>query len=210
MAGTKKKLARAPVTRGVRVGGRSKRVVEAALRAAVNELARSGYTAFQIEEVAREAGVNRTSIYRRWPTKAKLLEAALREVSPFHNTQAMTGNLRRDLLDLSQRLVRWMRSAQGKTLMSLLTRDVRPPELVRLARTLGDESLAPWWALVESAKLRGEIARGIDARLLIQMILAPVTVRLERGERVNTKVLTTLIDVAVSGAAPGQRRTRAR
>lgn len=205
-----KSSSKPPVTRGVRVGGRSKRVVEAVLGAAVEELARSGYVAFQIEEVARAAGVNRTSIYRRWPTKALLIEASLREVSPFHNTKPETGNLARDLLELSQRLVRWLRSAQGKTLMNLLMRDVRQPELIRVARTLGDESLAPWLALIDGAKARGEIARDIDANLLMQMILAPVTVRLERGERVDTRVLTTLIGVAVAGAAPGQRRVRAR
>jgi AcrR family transcriptional regulator len=206
----RKGAAKGPVTRGVRVGGRSKRVVEAVLSAAVQELARSGYATFQIEEVARVAGVNRTSIYRRWPTKALLIEAALREVAPFRRSEPDTGNLARDLLNISKQLVRWMRSAQGKTLMRVLMRDVGQPELVRLARTLGDESLAPWLALVEAAKQRGEVARDIDANLLMQMILAPVTVRMERGEPVDTRVLTTLIAVAVAGAAPvhrGQART---
>ncbi|MET0284175.1 MAG: TetR/AcrR family transcriptional regulator [Polyangiales bacterium] len=210
MPEARKQSPRRPITQGVRVGGRSKRVVEAVLGAVVKELGRSGYAAFQIEEVARLAGVNRTSIYRRWPTKAALVEAALREVSPFSRWVPATGNLTRDLLDLSQQLVRWLRSAQGKMLMSLVMRDVRHPELFKLAKGLGDETLAPWIALVEDAKKRGEIARDIDAALLMQMVLAPVTVRLERGERVDARVLTMLVDVAVAGAAPGQRRTRAR
>jgi AcrR family transcriptional regulator len=199
-----------PVTQGVRVGGRSKRVVDAVLTAAVQELDRSGYGGFQIEEVARMAGVNRTSIYRRWPTKVALVEAALRAVAPFRLAQPATEDLARDLLALSQQLVRWMRSAQGKTLMSLLMREIRQPELSRVARRLGDESIAPYLALIEGAKARGEIAREIDAHLLVQMILAPVTARMERGERVDTRVLTTVIGVAVNGAAPKQRPQSAR
>ncbi len=198
------------MTRGVRVGGRSKRVVDAVMSAVINELARSGYGAFQIEEVAREAGVNRTSIYRRWPTKALLFEASLREVSPFRRAQPANGDLRQDLLEVSLQLVRWMRSAQGKTLMSIIMRDARHPELARVARRLGDESLAPYLALIDDAKRRREIAREVDANLLMQMILAPITVRMERGERVDTRVLTTLIEVAVAGAAPGRHKAAKR
>jgi hypothetical protein len=42
------------------------------------------------------------------------------------------------------------------------------------------------------------------------MILAPVTVRKERGERVDTRVLTALIDIAVAGASPTRPATRPR
>jgi AcrR family transcriptional regulator len=205
-----KQAPKPPITQGLRVGGRSKRVVEAVLAAAVGELVRAGYESFQIEEVARASGVNRTSIYRRWPSKDALLEAALRDVAPFRRVRPDTGNLARDLLDISQQLVRWMRSGQGKMLMTLLMRDVRQPGLVKVARRIGDESMAPWLKLVEDAKARGEIAREVEPQLLMQMILAPVTVRLERGERVDTRVLTMLIQIALAGAAPRQAKPRQR
>lgn len=206
MAGAQNRAVKQPVTQGLRTGGRSKRVVEAVLGAAIQELGRSGYEAFQIEEVARLAGVNRTSIYRRWPTKVALIEAAMREVSPFRHARPRTGLLAADLLALSRQLVRWLRSTQGRSLMTVLMREVRQPELILVARRIGDESMGPYIALIDEAKARGEIASDVDAQLLMQMILAPVTVRLERNERVDTRVLMSLIEIAVTGAAPRQPR----
>jgi hypothetical protein len=49
--------------------------------------------------------------------------------------------------------------------MRMLMRNVDEPELETLAKKLGDESLAPWMALIEAAKARGELAAHIDARL---------------------------------------------
>ena len=45
------KSVRIPVTRGVRVHGRSERVVTAVLRATVREIAQRGYVGFRFEEV---------------------------------------------------------------------------------------------------------------------------------------------------------------
>ena len=61
----------------VRSGGRSARIVADVLRATAEELARVGYAALRMEEVARVAGVNKTTVYRRWPTKEDLVSAAL-------------------------------------------------------------------------------------------------------------------------------------
>jgi DNA-binding transcriptional regulator YbjK len=56
------------VVQGVRTGGRSARVREAILAATFRELIDSGYAAMSVEAVAARAGVNKTTIYRRWPT----------------------------------------------------------------------------------------------------------------------------------------------
>ena len=52
-----------------RVGGRSERVVRDVLDASAKELARVGYAALRMDDVAAAAGVNKTTVYRRWPTK---------------------------------------------------------------------------------------------------------------------------------------------
>ena len=57
-------------TVGARTGGRSERVVRDVLRAAIEELSTNGYSALRVEDVAARAGVNKTTVYRRWPTKA--------------------------------------------------------------------------------------------------------------------------------------------
>jgi AcrR family transcriptional regulator len=179
-------------------------VVSTVLAAAAKELARRGYVAFQIEEVARAAEVNRTSIYRRWPTKAQLVEAALREIAPFRS-QPQTGDLKRDLLAMLMQVVRWLRTTQGQSIRRMVELDSHEPELARIVQALRDESLAPWSSAISAAKERGELARDVDARLLTQMILAPVMMRLELGERVDARVLSTIVGIVVGGAR-GVRR----
>ena len=188
-----------PVTRGLRVGGRSQRVVSTVLAAAAEELARRGYVAFQIEEVARAAEVNRTSIYRRWPTKARLVEAALREVSPFRS-QPLTGDLERDLFAMLVQVVRWLRTTQGQSIRRMVELDAHEPELARIVEALREESLEPWDQAISAAKQRGELAQKLDARLLTHMILAPVVMRIEIGERVDTRTLNTIVGIVVGGA----------
>lgn len=184
----------------MRVGGRSQRVVSAVLAAAAEELAKRGYVAFQIEEVARAAEVNRTSIYRRWPTKAQLVEAALRESSPFRHSQPPTADLRHDLFAMLVRVVRWLRTTQGQSLRRMVEHDAHEPELARIVQALREESLAPWDRAIDAAKARGELARNVDARLLTQMILAPVVLRIEMGERVDARTLSAIVGIAVNGA----------
>src|SRR5918996_1680041 len=61
-------------TQGI-LGGRSEQVVRRVLDAALVELARSGYAGFRMDGVASRARVNKTTIYRRWPTRAALVTA---------------------------------------------------------------------------------------------------------------------------------------
>ena len=51
-------------------------IVRRTLAAAVDELGRVGYVDLRVEDVARRAKVNKTTVYRRWPTKEDLVRAA--------------------------------------------------------------------------------------------------------------------------------------
>src|SRR3984885_1261290 len=80
-----------------RRGGRSARVVAEVLRATAEELARVGYAALRMEDVARAAGVNKTTVYRRWPTKMRLVAEAMRHERERRSVAPDTGSLREDL-----------------------------------------------------------------------------------------------------------------
>src|SRR6478736_4384126 len=84
-------------TEGVRVKGRAARVVTDVLVATAEELSRVGYSALRVEDVATRSGVNKTTIYRRWPTKPDLVGAALRAVWESPEVPD-TGTLRGDFL----------------------------------------------------------------------------------------------------------------
>ena len=71
-----------------RAGGRSARVVSTVLRTTLEVLGEHGYAGLRIEDVAAQAGVNKTTIYRRWPTRADLVIAALTALSPRRRSQS--------------------------------------------------------------------------------------------------------------------------
>lgn len=192
-----------PTTLGLRVGGRSERVVADVLSAAARELAARGYAGFRIERVASAAGVNKTTIYRRWPTKADLVEAALREIAPHSRDRPRTGSVAGDLFELLRRLVHWQKTAQGASIVRMVHLEAQEPALVRIVRRLREESMDPWIAAIEQAKARGEIGIDVDARLLAELILVPTMVRLHRlGERVDDPTLAEIVRIVVGGARP--------
>jgi AcrR family transcriptional regulator len=87
-------------TRGLQRGPRSQQVVEKVREATMTELARVGFPGLTIEGVAEAANVNRTTIYRRWPSKDALLLAVLEPRLQRFDQDPATGSLDGDLLAL--------------------------------------------------------------------------------------------------------------
>jgi AcrR family transcriptional regulator len=72
---------------------------QAILRAALDELAETGYSGLAMDRVARRAGTNKNAIYRRWPSRAVAHgEAAPEALHPRVATVAMIGLSRRQPL----------------------------------------------------------------------------------------------------------------
>ena len=55
-------------------------IVEAVLTRTLEELAQAGLEGLSVERIARRAEVNKTSVYRRWPSRGELVAAALEQV----------------------------------------------------------------------------------------------------------------------------------
>jgi AcrR family transcriptional regulator len=65
----------------------------------LQELAETGYVNFSIGRVAARAGTSKPVLYRRWPTRARLVYAALRANRPFFLSEVPdTGTVRGDLM----------------------------------------------------------------------------------------------------------------
>ena len=62
-----------PAASRPRPGGRSARVVTAVHAATLELLEDVGYEMLQLSDVAKRAEVNKTTVYRRWPTKTALV-----------------------------------------------------------------------------------------------------------------------------------------
>lgn len=187
-----------------RLGGRSERVVRSVLEAAVAELGRVGYAALRIDDVAAGAGVNKTTVYRRWPTKPELVVAALRSIAGAQPETPDTGALDRDLAILMRSLVAKVCRTEGRSFTRILLLEQDQPEVAEIVRTLKAEHRAPWVEVVARAIARGEIPAGSDRRLIVDTLIGAAHSRLTRvREPVQEGELLAMIDLVVAGAKAG-------
>src|SRR5688500_3299261 len=87
--------------------GRGPKLRKAVLAATLLELADRGYAALSIEDVARRAGVNKTTVYRRWGDRQSLVVDALTDemaVVTIPDTGTIEGDLRAWVLSLIRAL----------------------------------------------------------------------------------------------------------
>jgi AcrR family transcriptional regulator len=180
------------------------------LRAAIEELALSDYGGMSIEDVARRADVNKTTIYRKWETKADLIRAALDSVFEMFRIGPTAGDLRSDLLRIGQQVRVFTRSFEGKSLTRLRLLQHPEPELAEIAKQLHARQLAELGVLIEAAVARGEISRDVDILLLLDMLWGVVYARLElKNEPVSDTLLETIVDILMNAAQRPDHRPRA-
>jgi AcrR family transcriptional regulator len=188
-------------TVGVRPRGRAEQVVDRVLRATADELTRVGYALLRVEDVAARSGVNKTTIYRRWPTKAQLVVAVLTEITakaPPIDTGTLRGDLRASLLEVLAQ----SDHSLGRGIMRILQAERTVPEIDALAHRLRDEQHERRTALVGRAIARGELPEGVDRDLVVDLVTAPVLRRaLTFGEAVDADYIDRVLDVVLAGVA---------
>ena len=98
------------------------KVLEAAIFEVVfQELAETGYVNFSIERVAGRAGTSKPVIYRRWPTRARLVYAALRASQLFLSSEAPdTGTVRGDLMVILQSVLNMVDDLSPEVMFGLI------------------------------------------------------------------------------------------
>lgn len=187
-----------------RPGGRSARVVRDVLEASIDVLGRSGYSAFSFEEVAARAGVSRTTIYRRWPTKQDLVRAALLRYAEQRPSVADTGSLRGDLEQGLRACFDPRQETLDARLLRALMAEFDDPELVALARLVRDRLRQPAVAAVERAIARGELPPGTDPDLILDPAAFTVLLRSAIfGDVLEPDFGARLLDVILAGARTG-------
>jgi AcrR family transcriptional regulator len=193
---------------GARGRPRSSDADRAILAAAGTLLAERGLEAMSIEEVAARAGVGKTTIYRRWPSKGLLALDAF--VVSFRAEQPVpdTGSLRGDLLAALRTWVRAVTSTpSGRLLATLIGAAQHDPELHAAWR---DRVLEPLRArhrlMLERAVARGEIAASVDFEVVLDLFFGAAQHRLLLGHLPMTEqFIESVVDVIMSGiASPSQ------
>jgi AcrR family transcriptional regulator len=172
--------------------------------ATLAELAAGGYENLSIERIARAADVNKTSVYRRWPTREALVAAALERVlDDVHVELADTGTLRGDLLSSARSVARLLSTQPGRALAVAAMTAAGSPELVDMARRrLALEEAGPMAAMVQRAIARREWREDVDARVALSMLAGAILHRsLLEGADADDAWLEAIVDVLACGVA---------
>ena len=195
--------AAAPSTR-LRTGGRSARVVSEVLSATLEVFAEQGYAGLSVEAVALRAGVNKTTVYRRWPAKVDLVRAALFSLRDDDPEPPNTGSLREDLIEVLGHVASRMVTPRHRAIMHSLVLGNAEPDMQALLKRLREERPAIPRIVFERALKRRELPRGCDTQLMAAALLGPLHSRAYwKGQGVDDAFIRALVNLVVSGAAAG-------
>lgn len=149
------------------------------LRAVLDLLAEVGYDEMSIDDVAVRAGVHKTTVYRRWPTKAALATDAATE----HSAEAVpvpdTGALLTDLQALARSVVANISTERGKRqATSLIVAASSSDDLATGLHEFWNHRIRVTAEIVERAIERGELPTDTNANLIIETVIGPLWFRL--------------------------------
>ena len=147
----------------------------AILSATIRLLIEGGYGNLTIEAVASAAGVAKTTIYRRYPTKRELAIAALQVELPFPNPP-MDLDARSALRLVVEAVLRGMvETGAIRILGSLLVEDVREPDLLAtFRRRLLEPRRALVMELLRRGVERGELRPDVDPLIVTEMMAGAI------------------------------------
>jgi len=171
-------------------------------------LAESGYAALRLDELARRAGVAKTTVLRRWPSKAAVVAAAVERLA-LHTVEVPEATtLRDDLHALLNNAVTVFGHGPGRFVPRLLREAGRHPEIAELLQTVIHTRRKAYRRAVGRAIARGELDPEIDQELLIDLLIGPLWTRLLITQDPLPPSIVGEIVAAVLRAYPAPPHTR--
>jgi AcrR family transcriptional regulator len=185
-----------------RPGGRAARVRAAVLAATEDLLMEVGYDELTVDEVARRAGVHKTTVYRRWPTKPGLVADAVREQSaeavPIPDTGSLLGDLRQLARDVAGNV---SSEGPGRRTRTIVAAAASSSELATHVNAFWSHRLERCSRIVQRAVERGELASAVDPDLVIEALVGPIWLRLlVTGEPIDDHLIDRLAELVDAGA----------
>ena len=180
-------------------------VVRKVFDVTLQQLAQVGFERLSVPAVATGAGVNKTSVYRRWPTKSDLVRAAL-DFSMEHTREVPdTGALRSDLIAMARRTTAFIESPLGKGVLRMLFAEGAHPEVRHLAASMWDqEDHQVIHAVIRLAIKRRELPRNTDASLILFTVAGALLHRVVIEQKpISDAFVERVVDLVLSGARRG-------
>ncbi|MFE1171408.1 TetR/AcrR family transcriptional regulator [Streptomyces sp. NPDC058773] len=170
--------------------------------ATLDLLAEKGYEGLTIEGVAQRSGVNKTTIYRWWPSKGALLGAALIGARQLDFTPPDTGSLTGDLEALLQTVTTLLTTQPACGIaVSVLGAVTQSPELALHIREFFADRIALEQAVFDRAVARGELAADADTMLLVDLLAGATWMRVVlRGLPLERDFVARAVGTVLDGA----------
>lgn len=168
----------------------------AILEAALDVLACTDYERMTTDMVAARSGVSKATMYRRWPSKARLVVEAVESLREHPAAvPSETGTLAGDLASLldapDDRASRKFKIMMG--LLSAMRDDADLADAVQ--RQIVAPRIAAIRLAIEREKTRGAIRDDADLDMLAVVVAATISYRLIiTGEPVDREFLASLVD----------------
>jgi AcrR family transcriptional regulator len=182
-----------------RTGGRSARVRTSVLEATVDVLSEGGFDTLSIRDIAKRAEVHESSIYRRWGTKSNLVSDALLSRAGLEIPTPDTGSLREDLLALISAVAAFISTPLGENFVRMaLRQDLSNSDAAR--DKYWTDRFTRGSVILDRAEDRGELRAGVDRFLTLELLVAPLYLRLLlTNEPLSDNILKRIVDMVMSG-----------
>ncbi|MFF7991576.1 TetR/AcrR family transcriptional regulator [Kitasatospora xanthocidica] len=142
-----------------------------------------GIARLSIADVAARAGVNETTVYRRWGSREKLVLDAMLTASDEGIPVPDTGAVRADLAAFARALAGYLATPLGRSVVRAAALSSDDPVLAESWQTFWRSRLAQAGVIVRRAAERGERPVDTDAGLALELLCAPLRTRALLGHR---------------------------
>ena len=185
-------------------------VLDAILDTTLTLIAERGY-AFSIDEVAEAAGVHKSTIYRRWSTKAALVGSAVERQASIEVPIPDTGAPVLDLTTLALLVAKSLRTRAGaQAIRSVVAAASEDPEIVDVARRFLGARYEAAVELVNRAISTGELRSDVDPVLVWQAMVNPLHLRAVLAQPTDDATARRLVALVLDGARSQQAADEAR
>jgi AcrR family transcriptional regulator len=144
-------------------------VEERVFDAAMRLYAEHGWVGFTFEAVARETGIGKPALYRRWSSRGELLDQTFR-ARWFVVDRIDTGNLHDDLLALARMTLDHMLGSHGQAVVHMLIDARRYREVSTSTASYREAMVASAREMVRRGIRRGELPAGTSPALVLDMV----------------------------------------
>ena len=176
-----------------RPGGRSADVTERVHKAITELIVEGGFEACTFSAVAERAGIERSTLYRRFPDRWDAIIETWMERARQDAVPDLGASFAEDLMSVLRKLVEILESALGPALLRIAV-ELRARDDKEFSRTYFDRRMEQLAPMFDAAIARGELPAEVDREALFTFAAGPIYFRMFiAARRVDDDLLHAIV-----------------